>query len=552
MAVGVGEGLLAFLSGVQEGGEKIDEKLALQMKAIKDSNPDENLKSKYTAEFAKFEKNGELIRSIESAGGLGTLKGLQLAGGYDSLDEFKKALDLDPTLISSIKMPVKGEEPVYTPSTYGVTNRTEDGKSRSTVSKAFNSLFRPKVFEENEAYSDANPATEGTTTTYRRGKGTDITSAQEKNARKSLQNLRNKNKPQTITKQIQTEEGGWEEVTFTRNENGTTGNEAKTLGGKYSLYAGYSVTNTKPWQDPTKQKDGTTLDYTMMFAVDSDGNFVAPDELTRSDMEQVPVTVKAVKTGDPKDTIEIQGGTLEGYKYLERTVVEDTGDSSTGTADMQNSDFEVEQFIAMYKASPERKRLMDKKLVAMGLPPGEMTEMAARELLTNFKSFEQNVNSGNYMDVQSMWLGVGDTSSRDEAFDIVQPTQVADYTLNYLPSQEYYNDLKEPEAYDVFINSQSQYFANKHKIPVATAVNVIEKIAKTGIENESGSFMNFVKDWTSIGNVLTFDSNRKVLGDKTIANLIAEMEKFKTAPELANEPWEKIADYVVGQITKAR
>jgi hypothetical protein len=290
----------------------------------------------------------------------------------------------------------------------------------------------------------------------------------------------------------------------------------------------------------------------MMFAVNSDGNFVAPDELTRSDMEQVPFTVKAIKTGDPKDTIEIQGGTLEGYKYLERIPVEDTGDSSTGTADMQNSDFEVEQFIAMYKASPERKRLMDKKLVAMGLPPGEMTEMAARELLTNFKSFEQNVNSGNYMDVQSMWLGVGDTSSRDEAFDIVQPTQVADYTLNYLPSQEYYNDLKEPEAYDVFINSQSQYFANKHKIPVATAVNVIEKIAKTGIENESGSFMNFVKDWTSIGNVLTFDSNRKVLGDKTIANLIAEMEKFKTAPELANEPWEKIADYVVGQITKAR
>ena len=552
MAVGVGEGLLAFLSGVQEGGEKIDEKLALQMKALKDTNPDENLKSKYTAEFAKFEKDKELIRSIESAGGLGTLKGLQIAGGYDSLDEFKKALDLDPTLINSIKMPVKGEEPIYTPSTYGVTNRTEDGKSRSTVSKAFNSLFRPKVFEENEAYSDANPATEGTTTTYRRGKGTDITSAQEKNARKSLQNLRNKNKPQTITKQIQTEEGGWEEVTFTRNENGTTGNEAKTLGGKYSLYAGYSVTNTKPWQDPTKQKDGTTLDYTMMFAVDSDGNFVAPDELTRSDMEQVPVTVKAVKTGDPKDTIEIQGGTLEGYKYLERTVVEDTGDSSTGTADMQNSDFEVEQFIAMYKASPERKRLMDKKLLAMGLPPGEMTEMAARELLTNFKSFEQNVNSGNYMDVQSMWLGVGDTSSRDEAFDIVQPTQVADYTLNYLPSQEYYNDLKEPEAYDVFINSQSQYFANKHKIPVATAVNVIEKIAKTGIENESGSFMNFVKDWTSIGNVLTFDSNRKVLGNKTIADLIAEMEKFKTDPELANEPWEKIADYVVGQITKAR
>ena len=96
MAVGVGDGLLAFLSGVQEGGEKIDEKLALQMKALKDTNPDENLKSKYTAEFAKFEKNKELIKSIEAAGGLGKLKGLQLAGGYDTFAEFKDAIDLDP------------------------------------------------------------------------------------------------------------------------------------------------------------------------------------------------------------------------------------------------------------------------------------------------------------------------------------------------------------------------------------------------------------------------------------------------------------------------
>ena len=198
MAVNFGEGIVAFLSGVQEGGEKIDEKLALQMKAIKDSNSDENLKSKYTSEFAKFEKNGDLVRSIESAGGLGTLKGLQLAGGYDSLDELKKALDLDPTLIDKIKMPTLGEAPVYTPSTYGVTNLTAEGKSRSTVSKAFNSLFRPEMFEENEAYADANPATEGTTTTYRRGKGTDITSDQESNLRKSLQRLRIKNQPQQL------------------------------------------------------------------------------------------------------------------------------------------------------------------------------------------------------------------------------------------------------------------------------------------------------------------------------------------------------------------
>ena len=430
MAVGFGEGLVAFLSGVQEGGEKIDEKLALQMKALKDSNPDENLKSKYTAEFAKFEKDKELIESIDSAGGMGTLKALQLAGGYESFEEFQKALTLDPSLIDKIKMPALGEKPVYTPTQYGVTNLTAEGKSRSTVSKAFNNLFRPEVFEKNEAYADANPATEGTTTTYRRGKGTDITSAQESNLRRSLQMSQNLNKPQTLTKQIQTEEGGWEEVTFTRNENGTTGNEAKSLGGKYSLYSGYNVTNTKPWQDPTKQKDGTTLDYTMMFAVDSNGDFVAPDEITRSDMDQVPVTVKAIKTGNPEDKVAIQGGMLEGYKYLERTIIEDTEDGSSGTADMQNSAFDVEQFIAVYNASPERKQLIDKKLVAMGLPPGELTEVAARELLINFKSFEQNVNSGNFMNVQDLWLGVGDNTSKAQVFDTIQPAEVANYTLD--------------------------------------------------------------------------------------------------------------------------
>lgn len=269
-------------------------------------------------------------------------------------------------------------------------------------------------------------------------------------------------------------------------------------------------------------------------------------------MDQVPVTVKAVKTGNPEDKVAIQGGMLEGYKYLERSIIEDTEDDSSGTADMQNSAFDVEQFIAVYNASPERKQLIDKKLVAMGLPPGELTEVAARELLINFKSFEQNVNSGNFMNVQDLWLGVGDNTSKAQVFDTIQPAEVANYTLDYLPSQEYYNDLKEPLAYEVFINSQSQYFANKHKIPVATAVNVIEKIAKTGIANEAGGFMNLVKDWTTIGNVLTFNSNREVLGKKTIAVLIAEMEEFKAKPELANEPWEKIADYVVRQITKAR
>ena len=297
------------------------------------------------------------------------------------------------------------------------------------------------------------------------------------------------------------------------------------------------------------------LDYTMMFAVNSDGNFVAPDELTRSDMEQVPVTVKAIKTGNPDDKIAIQGGTLEGYKYLERIPVEDTGDSSTGTADMQNSDFEVEQFIAMYKASPERKELVDKKLIDMGLPPGELTEMAARELLINFKSFEQNVNSGNYMNVQDMWLGAGNTTSKDELFKGVASSEVATYTLDYLEAQDYYNDLKEPLAYEVFINSEAHTFANKHKTSVSVAVDVIEKLSKTAFVNESGKILNIINDKTTIGTPLSFDANKEVLGNDTIRDLIGKLETFKT--QIESDPrskgqtvsWSTVVDSVVKQIT---
>jgi len=547
----------SFAQGVQERGAEIDKEIADRIKELNSKKEDSNLKSRYTEEYKKFEEDKELIKSIEAAGGIGKLKGMQIAGGYDSFAEFKEALDLDPTLITSIKMPTIGKEPIYTPASYGLTNKTEDGKTRSTVSKMFNAAFRPEVYEKNEEFADSQVDTEETMTTYRRGKGTDITSAQEKNLRTSLQMSRLKDKPQQLNKKIQKEDGGWQEVTFTRNENGTTGNKAKELGGIYSLYAGYSVTNTQPWQDPTKQKDGTTFDYVKMFAVDSNGDFISDDDLTRSDMKQVPVNVKAFKTGDPKDKIQIQGGMLEGYKYLQRDIIPAEKETDGRTADMQNLDAEVEQFIAMYNASPERKELMDKKLVAMGLPPGEMTELAARELLINFKSFEQNVNSGNFMNVQDMWLGVGDSTSQNTVFDPVQPNDVSSYTQEYLPTQSYYNALKDSFAYEVFINTQSQYFANKHKVPISTAVNVIEKIAKTGVTNESGDFVNFLSKF-NITNPLVFDQNRKVLGPDTVSTLISQLEKYKK--EIEADPrsqgqtasWSRVTDIVLNKIAAAQ
>ena len=546
----------SFTEGVRERGAEVDKAIADRIKELNDKKEDTNLKSRYADEYKKFEEDKALIQSINSAGGIGTMKGLQIAGGYDSFEELQKALKADPTLINKIKMPELGKEPIYTPASYGLTNKTESGKTRSTVSKMFNAAFRPEVYEKNEAFADSQADTEEALTTYRRGKSTDITSEQEKSLRTALKMSRISDKPQTLTKQIQTEDGGWQQITFTRNEDGRTGPEAKKLGGRLSLYSGYSVTNSEPWQDPTQQKDGTILDYTMMFAVDEKNNFIPDDQMSETSL-RVPVNVKAIKTGDSRDRVAIQGGMLEGYRYLQRDIIPEEEETDGRTADMQNLDSEVEQFIAVYNASPKRKELIDKKLVAMGLPSGELTEMAARELLINFKSFEQNVNSGNFMNVQDLWLGAGESTSQDRVFDPVQPNDVASYTQEYLPTQSYYNSLKDSFAYEVFINTQSQYFANRHKLPISTAVNVIEKIAKTGITNESGDFVNFLSKF-NITNPLVFDSNKKILGPDTVTTIISKLEDYKKEieadPRSNGQPasWSRVTDIVVNQIAAAQ
>jgi hypothetical protein len=181
--------------------------------------------------------------------------------------------------------------------------------------------------------------------------------------------------------------------------------------------------------------------------------------------------------------------------------------------------------------------------------------MAARELLINFKSFEQNVNSGNYMNVQDMWLGTGESTSKAETFKMVDASEVSDYTLDYLEPKDYYKDLKEPLAYEAFMNSEAHTFANKHRVSVGMAVDVVEKLAQTAFVNESGAFLNFVNDYTTLGTPLSFNANRKVLGNDTVRDLISKLEIFKTEIESDSRSkgqpvsWSAVADYVVKQIT---
>lgn len=548
----------SFAQGVQERGAEVDKEIADRIKELNSKKEDSNLKSRYTEEYKKFEEDKALIQSINSAGGLGTMKGLQLAGGYDSFEELQKALKIDPTLINKIKMPTIGKEPVYTPASYGLTNKTEDGKTRSTVSKMFNAAFRPKVYEKNEAFADSQANTEETMTTYRRGKSSAITSEQEKNLRASLQMSRLQNKPQTLTKQIQTEDGGWQQITFTRNENGKTGPEAEKLGGRYSLYSGYSVTNSEPWQDPTQQKDGTTLDYTMLFAVDEYNNFIPPDQAVDSST-RVPVNVKAIKTGNPKDRIAIQGGMLQGYKYLQRDII--PAETATATADMQNRDETVSWLKNDYEF---RSPKWDKLITNMGYAEGTgMTDHIAETISRAMDSLQVSVADGRLVSKLDEFINSGATSLEDiaeteeQVFDPVQPNDVSSYTQEYLPTQSYYNALKDSFAYEVFINTQSQYFANKHKVPISTAVNVIEKIAKTGITNESGGFVNFLSKF-NITNPLVFDQNRKVLGPDTVSTLISRLEKYKKEieadPRSKGQPasWSRVTDFVLNEIAEAQ
>lgn len=548
----------SFTEGVRERGAEVDKAIADRIKELNDKKEDTNLKSRYADEYKKFEEDKALIQSINSAGGIGTMKGLQLAGGYDSFEELQKALKADPTLINKIKMPELGKEPIYTPASYGLTNKTESGKTRSTVSKMFNAAFRPEIYEKNEAFADSQVDTEEALTTYRRGKSTDITSKQEKSLRAALKMSRIGDKPQTLTKQIQTEDGGWQQITFTRNEDGRTGPEAKKLGGRLSLYSGYSVTNSEPWQDPTEQKNGTILDYTMMFAIDENNNFIPDDQMSETS-SRVPVNVKAVKTGDSKDRVAIQGGMLEGYKYLQRDIIPE--ETATATADMQNRNETVSWLKNDYNF---RNQKWDKLIKNMGYPEGTgMTDHIAETISRAMDSLQVSVADGRLVNKLDEFINSGATTLEEiaeqeaQVFDTVQPNDVSSYTQEYLPTQSYYNALKDSYAYEVFINTQSQYFANKHKLPISTAVNVIEKIAKTGITNESGAFVNFFAKF-NVANPLVFDANKKILGPDTVTTIIAKLEDYKKEieadPRSKGQPasWSRVTDIVVNQIAAAQ
>lgn len=552
MGVGLGQGLVAFLSGVQEGAEKIDERMAANMKRIQESNPDENLKSKYAAEYAKFDEDKELIASINALGGsdfsgISTPQGQALAGGYKSIEEYQKALTLNPDLRHS--MPKIGQEPIFTPSTYGLSNIKKDGTTRTTLSKTFNKLFRPEVFDENQSYADTQTDTEGSltfgddssATTYRRGKSDNL-SEDEVTSLKSVSN-RNlaQNREKTLTHNIKNTDGTWEEVTFTKNADGTTGTLREGLDDK--LYAGYSETNSKPWKNPAEQIVGSSLNYSLDFYVDDNGKPIGEEVEITDTMKQLTFAVQARKTDNPLDIIEIDGGTLVGYEYVERNLIPEEVEEDGRTTARKNLDDSIEAMIIDY-AIPGRTAMYDANLKRLGYT--EMNKASARGLINNYNSMVQNANTGNVLNMDDYFMGNIESNSRQATFVPYDMDDMLDASVDYFKTQEYYKKLKTPLAFEAYVNGQAMWFANEKRISKEEALEAVEIISKLGIKDGGGlTFNPFVFDRRATAFVWKGE-NKNVRG---MVQLLTEWKKTETG---RTQSWADAARSMAKVVIKKR
>jgi len=159
----------SFAKGVQERGAEIDADLVSRMKELSEKGENENLKSRFTAEYARWTTDRDLFEAVKSAGGPQTEQGQFLLGGYDNIEDYRKAYKNDNSIYH--KMINIGDAPVLTPTQYGLTNIRQDGTTSGTTSNLFNKVFRPDLAAENKEYMDNRKDVAGSTTNYFRREG---------------------------------------------------------------------------------------------------------------------------------------------------------------------------------------------------------------------------------------------------------------------------------------------------------------------------------------------------------------------------------------------
>ena len=334
--MGLGLDIGSFLKGVQERSAEIDKDLADRFKTLSEKKDDTNLQTKFAKEVDNYNEDKELLKAIKSAYASGDwATGQQLLGGFDSLDAYWKARELNPDMY--YKLPKLGKEPLFTKADYGVTNGT-------TIGRIVESFVNPEAEEKRK---ESETPTAATYTKYRRKTDeegnieydrSDEEIADTKAGLVELQkSYRHKSKPEELTTIIPDPEtkGHWLEITLHKNPN----REETSLGiyskamikatGNKEIGKGYSISNVKSFEQANQITRGSEIEFVRQGVIVDSNNNILKDQkqllsLTNGESTDgrrfATVSVKAKRTGEEKDVIEMNGEILTGWIYMHEKV----------------------------------------------------------------------------------------------------------------------------------------------------------------------------------------------------------------------------------------
>ena len=334
--MGLGLDIGSFLTGVQERSAEIDKDLADRFKTLSEKKDDTNLQTKFAKEVDNYNEDKELLKAIKSAYASGDwATGQQLLGGFDSLDAYWKAKDMNSDMY--YKLPKLGEEPIFTKADYGVTNGT-------TAGRIVESFFNPEAEEKRK---ESETPTAATYTKYRRKTDeegnieydrSDEEITETKLGLVELQkSYRHKSKPDEITTIIPDPDtkGHWLEITLHKNPN----REETSLGiyskamikatGNKEIGKGYSISNVKSFEQANQITRGSEIEFVRQGVIVDSNNNILKDQkqllsLTNGESTDgrrfATVSVKAKRTGEEKDVIEMNGEILTGWIYMHEKV----------------------------------------------------------------------------------------------------------------------------------------------------------------------------------------------------------------------------------------
>ena len=553
----------SFAQGVNKGAKEADLAIIERMKELDGKTGSDTVKTKYTEEYKKYIADKDLIRQIESAGGPGTAKGQQLLGGHENIEEYMKAVTMQPDLYHP--MIFAGEEPVYTPAQYGLTNVRDDGSTITTSGRIFNKFFRPEVFAKNEAEAAASVDVAESTTTYRRKDKTRTPEAiaESKTSLAEAHRLYNHSKKEKKLEVITSAEGGgYEKTVYVPTPDGTTGTGVDIKNNP--ALEGYQILSTEPWDDPADANKGTTFEYTVNRWLTPDGEIAANNKSG----ENTPISVKmeAIKTNNPADSITTAVGTqLPQYRILGQEIVYPTeAAEDKGTADMQNQAERINWLQNDYELRPTK---WDALIASMDYPEGtKMTDHIANTIAIVMEDLQLSNADGRLVSKLDEYINgnlitteeIQDEESLSHRTIGVKEAQI--FAKRYLDEQDYYGILEDSDYYRAYFENQILFFANKYKTNLPTASNVVSKILQTAITNQEGDSW-LEKTWLGIqkkvgADTTTFDETTVIWSDGgrdfTVADIIAGIGAQKNKKGNEGKSWGQLTDDLLANFKKAK